>query len=558
MILLRSRPPTYSLIFGTLGIDKLSQMIATDAIHDACERYPLPNVHEGTRTRILEVLTTWINDLNSESRVFWLHGPAGAGKSALLQALAEMLLSPKGPVVASFFFGKGQTRRGSGNYLFSTLAYQLALNVNGLRTHVDEVMQNNPTLPTKSMEVQLRTLIIEPFQRLQSLPCHIQTVIVDGLDECRGDETQESIIQLIRDALIEHKLPLRFLIASRLEPHIRNSFDSPSLLPISDRLMLHDDFQTRNDIEAYLRDGFADICGRSRSMAYVEMPWPGEDVIRTLSRHSCGQFIYAATVLKFVGRKSTYPPKQLEIILSPHPSRGKAFSDLDRLYSQILSMHPDPDTLIRVFSTGLAFKAPEPIITIEEILGMERGEVLDVLQGLHSLLELPDDDISQFKTVSDSPFGNDNYILMDQRKRIRIRHASFGDYLFDKNRSGEFHIDRTTLDTHISISIFSRTSKCIFNSLKSPHNTKFRPIMDRHFHLPVCNTYWECYLRSNLHIHLRNLHNCIGLDRVAAEFEQQFLKTIDKEDASKVPFEVLYNLIESLEAGQRHTQKDLN
>ena len=63
-------------------------------------------------------------------------------------------------------------------------------------------------------EVQLHSLVIEPFQQPESLPSHIQTVIVDGLDECRGDETQESILQLIGNALNKHKLPLRFLIAT--------------------------------------------------------------------------------------------------------------------------------------------------------------------------------------------------------------------------------------------------------------------------------------------------------------------------------------------------------
>jgi len=79
-------------------------MIATEAIHDACKRYPPPNVHQGTRTRILEVLTAWINDLDSECQSFWLHEPAGAGKSAILQALAELLSSPEGYIAASFFF----------------------------------------------------------------------------------------------------------------------------------------------------------------------------------------------------------------------------------------------------------------------------------------------------------------------------------------------------------------------------------------------------------------------------------------------------------------------
>jgi NACHT domain len=513
------------------GIHILSKMIATDATHDTCERYPPPNVHTGTRTKILEVLTAWINDQHSECRVFWLHGPAGAGKSAILQALAELLMSSEGPVVGSFFFGKGQGKRGSGDYLFSTLAYQLAVNMHGLRAYVDEVLQSDPTLPTKSMEIQLRTLIIEPFQRLQSLPSRIQTVIVDGLDECQGDETQKLILQLIGDALTKYNLPLRFLIASRPEPHIRDGFDSPNLLPITNRLMLHDDFRTRNDIEKYLQDGFLDICSKSRSMIHVKMPWPGEDVINTLTRHACGQFIYAATVLKFVGQKSTYPPKQLDIVLRPHPLRGKAFSDLDCLYFQILSTHPDPKMLVRVFSTILGLQRPQPIIVIEDILETEKGEILDVLQGLHSLLEVPDDNISQ----SDS---DDDDQIRGPLPRIRIRHASFRDYLLDKNRSGTFYIDKPTLD-QLHISIFSMTSNRILRSA-------YRQFMDGPSR--ELNPDTRLYIRHHLLVHLKALHNCFELNKVASEFEQQFSNRI--KDPSSVPFKVLYEIIEPLSVGQ--------
>lgn len=496
-------------------------MIATDAIHDACERYPPPNIHQGTRKKTLKALTAWVNNLDSKCRSFWLHGPAGAGKSALLQALAEQLSPPKGSIVASFFFSKGQARRGSGDYLFSTLAYQLALNVNGLRPYVDEVMQRDPTLPTKCMEVQLRTLIIEPFQQLETLPSHIQTVIVDGLDECQGCETQGSILQLIGNALIEHKLPLRFLIASRPEPHIRDGFDSPSLLPVSQRLMLRDDFRTQNDIKKYLEDGFADICRTSQAMAHVEMPWPGKDVIDTLTQHACGQFIYAVTVLRFVAQKSAHPIKQLEIVLHPHPSRAKAFSGLDCLYSQILSTHPDPDTLVRVLSTILVFRSPQPAIVIEEILEMEKGEIPVVLQGLHSLLE-----------------GLDVYISKPY-SRIRIRHASFRDYLLDSSRSGVFYIAGTVLDAHLSTSIFSMISNRIF---KSSETTKAKPARDDTTHELEPRT--RNYISHYLGIHLRKLSNCVELNKVATDFEQQILNRI--EDVSTLPFEILYSLIEPL------------
>ncbi|KAF8802253.1 hypothetical protein BYT27DRAFT_6773974 [Phlegmacium glaucopus] len=511
-----------------LGIHILSRMIATDAIHDASERYPPPNVHPGTRRNILKTLTDWIKNPDPECWIFWLHGSAGVGKSAILQALAELLSSPKGPVVGSFFFGTGQGKRGSGDYLFSTLAYQLAINVNGLRAYVDEVMQRNPSLPTKSMEVQLRTLIIEPFQRLETRPSHIQTVIVDGLNECLGDETQESIIQLIDDALNEHKLPLRFLITSRPEPHIRDVFDSPSLCRISNRLMLHDDLLARDDIEKYLQDGFADICRKSRFTVHFEMPWPGKDVIDILARHACGQFIYAATVLKFVAQKYAHPIKQLEVVLHPHPSRPKAFSELDFLYSQILSTHPDPDTLVWVLSTILAFKSPQPAIVIEEILEMEEGEVLVVLQGLHSLLEVSySDDRSQSSSSSPS---------------IRILHASFCDYLLDRNRSGAFHIDETTLDAHLSTSIFSMTSNWIFKSSKTTPNTKSNGFRDGPSYKPDLRT--QRYISRYLATHLENLHDCVGLNKVAVEFEQQVPNKL--EDASSVSFNFFYSLIEPL------------
>jgi len=48
--------------------------------------------------------------------------------------------------------------------LFSTIAYQLALNL----PYLDDVMQVNPNLYTKSMVVQMCSLIIDSFWRLSS------------------------------------------------------------------------------------------------------------------------------------------------------------------------------------------------------------------------------------------------------------------------------------------------------------------------------------------------------------------------------------------------------
>ena len=149
----------------------------------------------------------------------------------------------------SFFFSRGKKGRDQGRLLFSTIAYQLALKVPGLRQHVNRIMELNPTLHTKSMDVQLQTLIVHAFQYLSPLPQRSYLVIIDGLDECHDKATKQLILQLLCNMITVHKLPLRFLIGSRPESHIRDSFDQESLHTITRRVVLHETFDPGRDIQ---------------------------------------------------------------------------------------------------------------------------------------------------------------------------------------------------------------------------------------------------------------------------------------------------------------------
>ena len=147
------------------GIYILSKFIATDAIHDACERYPSPNVRQGESWSFLQFEST-ISIRN--------FGPSGYMDQLTLDLryweigrFTELLSSPKDHVAASFF-GRGQGRRGSGDYLFSTLACQLAVrHVNGLRPYVDEVMRRKPHPTDQIYGDSTPSLIFEIFQRLK-------------------------------------------------------------------------------------------------------------------------------------------------------------------------------------------------------------------------------------------------------------------------------------------------------------------------------------------------------------------------------------------------------
>ena len=246
-------------------------------------------------------------------------------------------------------------------------------------------MELNPTLHTKSIDVQLQNLIVNAFQNLSPLPQRSYLIIIDGLDECHDKATQQSILRLLCEAITIHKLPLRFLIGSRPESHIRDSFDQESLYTVTRRVVLDEAFDPGRDIRVFLKDGFAKIFAKNSTgiLSHVEL-WPEEGIIDLLVQRSSGQFIYAATVLKFVGADFCSPTKQLALVLKPDPT---AFSVLDQLYTQILSVYPSTVNIVQILGTIITCVENRLPEVIEDILGMEEGELKLVLHGLSSLME---------------------------------------------------------------------------------------------------------------------------------------------------------------------------
>ena len=421
----------------------LRQGVSLGAIHDSAERFPPPNCHPDTRKAVRQIIIDWIDSESSTSSFFWLYGPAGAGKTAILQAIAEFLCSLSESdqnFGGSFFFSRGKSGRDRGQFLFSTIAYQLALKVPGLRQHINRIMESNPTLHTKSMDVQLQTLIVDAFRFLSTLPQRSYLVIIDGLDECHDEAIQQLILRLLCEMIIVHKLPLRFLIGSRPESHIRDSFDQESLFTITRRVVLDETFYPGRDIRVFLEDGFAKIYAKNSILSHVEQPWPREGIIDLLVHRSSGQFIYAVTVLKFIGANFCSPTKQLELVLKPDPT---AFSDLDQLYTQILSVYPNTVNIVQVLEIIVVFDKNSPEV-VEDILGMEKGELKLVLSGLSSLME--DENNENGECLNERVIS---YVIP------RFAHASFRDYLFNSSRSGPFYINQQDCEHQFTIRSFA-------------------------------------------------------------------------------------------------------
>lgn len=60
-------------------------------------------------------------------------------------------------------------------------------------------MKDDPAVLLKSPEAQLHKLILEPYQPspLGKIQLKRHLLIIDGLDECNGDDNQDHIVNLL-------------------------------------------------------------------------------------------------------------------------------------------------------------------------------------------------------------------------------------------------------------------------------------------------------------------------------------------------------------------------
>ena len=213
-----------------------------------------------------------------------------------------------------------------------------------------------------------------------------------------------------------------------------------NLYTITQRVSLDDKFNPGRDIRVCLSDGFAKICAENSILSHVEKPWPSKGIIDLLVQRSSGQFIYAATVLKFVGANLCSPTKQLALLLKPDPM---AFSDLDQLYTQILSAYPSTVNIAQVLGI-ISVSHGDLAEVMEDIFEMEEGQLKLVLRGLSSLMK-------------DENNGNREYLNEGINPYVipHFAHASFSDYLFDSSRSGPFYINLQEYENQVTIRSFA-------------------------------------------------------------------------------------------------------
>jgi len=427
-----------------LGIDLLMEWVATGAFYNSDELYDAPKCHPHTRVAVLDDIMQWVNQSDSSRDEFllWLFGPAGAGKSAIAKKIAE-IAAEKDLLIGSFFFSRTSPTRNTKDRLVATLAYQLAISIPHTRSHIEDVIEQDPAIFHKNLQIQIDTLLIKPFQSAPSIASQ-KLIIIDGLDECNDSQSQVAILDAVSRSFHKHNLPIVLLVISRPELALTTSFNSDEPLKyIHRRLALDNTYRPNHDIRLFVSDKFEHIRRTHPLRSTIPISWPTRRALETVVRKASGQFIYAATVIRFVESNRHPPSTRLNIILgiSP-PGKVKPFAELDALYNHILSSVDDIQLTLRVL--GLYVMAPRfaeqlgllgtTSMSPELFLSLEQGNIQMALIDLSSIVS-----------------------YNESSGVVRVLHASLVDFLSDKCRSTIFYIDMAST----RINLFRRILQCV-------------------------------------------------------------------------------------------------
>ncbi|KAH0826316.1 hypothetical protein J3R83DRAFT_5262 [Lanmaoa asiatica] len=413
---------------GGLGLENLHRTSVPSAAFDSIDRHPAPACLPGTRFELLARLTEWVDSPNCDQHICWLSGLAGSGKSAVAQTVADRYAAGQHRLAASFFFSRKEILRRKAQGFFPTLACQILAFAPSIRPALLGALDADATIPTKVLLEQVRRLLQEPIMSSASSFPDPVLIVVDSLDECDDVKMASEIIHLLSGILRHCRWLLKVLFTSRAEPHLVHTFQHPELQSMTRSLQLQD-FGVDDDIRAYLRHSFGVIQESMNAISVnnYPLPWPSEDGIETIVQKAAGLFIFATTVVKYVGIDYGSPVAQLRAVLQvlrngASGDSALVHSSLDTLYLDALSTIPDVEKVNLVL--GLIVFAFRPLSTrgLNDLLWKFQFDASYVVKNLRSVL-----------VISNSSIESDG--------AVRIYHTSFRDFLTSPPRSRQYFVD---------------------------------------------------------------------------------------------------------------------
>ncbi|TEB25657.1 hypothetical protein FA13DRAFT_1150181 [Coprinellus micaceus] len=404
--------------------DSTSLVSMLRPIHDAshtrnCVLSP-PNSRclPGTRELVFKKIHSWINStlLFNNPHIMWIHGYAGCGKSAIAQVIAEDM-SSQGRLAGSFFFFRGAGDRSKAARLATTIASQLAASIPATAPVIKTAIHATPGLlstRTATLAAQFQHLIYDPINEVKrehfaaSLFRSTSLIVLDGVDECDDREEISNLIEhMIQFFDTNPRTPLRFLITSRVESHIYQRLHSSKQVTLLNLVQHTSDADISTALDVAIDDA-------KRGLPFAfELSWPSNEARLKLVEHIGGSYIFMTTIIRSLFDLSIAdgltPMERLPRLLTMRP-------DFDQLYRSTLQAAQGLPHFHAIVSTVALVLEPLSITQIADLLEMKPFAVATVLTELHSIMQVPGDDLTA----------------------VTIWHTSLRDFLCSEDRSGCF------------------------------------------------------------------------------------------------------------------------
>ncbi len=332
------------------------------------------------------------------SRLFWLSGPAGTGKSAFAAWLAHR---GRANVIGLNLCRYNLDDRRDAGRVIRTLAFQIATRLPDYRRLVLERLSNQDAdgseLARKGPAALFDWLLIEPLRHVidGGRSDHRYLVVIDGLDETVRDGRSE-----LAEVLREHakKLPawMAMVVTSRPDEPILRQF--AGLQPVSIKA---DSDENLDDLRVYARDWLANLdLPEGEMAAFVDRAVAASE----------GNFLYLRMLREAMTARTLN-------LFAPEGLPQGLVGLFERWFRR---QFPDTKTYeiyVPLLAVLAAAEHPVPEPWLARIFGWSKRDAARMLEGLGSLFERRPDGVAPF-------------------------HKSLRDWLVDAKASGaEFVVD---------------------------------------------------------------------------------------------------------------------
>lgn len=349
------------------------------------------------RKWLLQNLEDWRRN-NLDSRLLWISGTAGTGKSAFSAWLGHY---GRVNVIGLNLCVYNQEDRRDAKKIIRTLAFQIATRLHDYRTSLLNRLKIYTNIEEELSKKQasdlFKFLIIEPLQLIDGGRSRDRfIIIIDALDETIINGKSE-LTQILSHLAQDLPKWLAMIVTSRPEEAILSNFSG--LKPIEIKAS---SIENQEDIREYIENWLAKL-----NMDDFNIKEKTDEILSA----SEGNFLYVSMLRK------GYEEGILELNDFELPG---GLSALYRAWFE--HRFKDYESLKSAISVILSSNSPIPELHLENALGLDDGEILPIITKLTSLFEKTRDGITTFhKSLKDWLINRNNkafYISIKKGNKI--------------------------------------------------------------------------------------------------------------------------------------------